>query len=69
MLEPLKRIWNKTLGRQIMLGIALVHAVLMSVFVLDLVERQRQFLTLQSEKMAMGLAATLSANSLALIHN
>lgn len=63
MLEPLKRIWNKTLGRQIMLGIALVHAVLMSVFVLDLVERQRQFLTLQSEKMAMGLAATLSANS------
>jgi len=63
MLEPLKKIWNKTLGRQIMLGIALVHAVLMSAFVLDLVERQRQFLTLQSEKMAMGLAATLSANS------
>lgn len=46
-----------------MLGIALVHAVLMTIFVLDLVERQRDFLAHQSLAQANGLAKTLAANS------
>ncbi|RWX48746.1 hypothetical protein VT98_11144 [Candidatus Electrothrix communis] len=40
---PLKKIWAKSIARQLMLGIALVHAVLMTVFVVDLVNREKAF--------------------------
>lgn len=46
-----------------MLGVILVHAVLMSVFVFDLVERQRSFLRQQSLSQARSLTATLATNS------
>lgn len=59
----MRRFWTRSIRRQLMLGIALVHAVLMSIFVLDLVERQRQFLGEQSIAQASGLAKTLAANS------
>ncbi|BAZ93075.1 signal transduction protein [Thiohalobacter thiocyanaticus] len=59
----MRRFWSRSIRRQLMLGIALVHAVLMSIFVLDLVERQRQFLAEQSIAQASGLAKTLAANS------
>ncbi len=38
------RFLNKSLRRQLILGVVLVHAVMMSIFVYDLVERQRDFL-------------------------
>ncbi|MDR9435264.1 MAG: EAL domain-containing protein [Thiohalophilus sp.] len=46
-----------------MLGIALVHAVLMTIFVYDLVERQSHFLHQQSLDQARSLARSLAANS------
>ena len=45
-----------------MLGIALVHAVLMTIFVIDLVAREKNFLVDLSQKQAIGLAETLAAN-------
>ncbi|MDD3519063.1 MAG: EAL domain-containing protein, partial [Chromatiales bacterium] len=58
----LRRLFTATITRQLMLGIAIVHAVLMTVFVFDLVARERAFLSEQSEKQALSLAATLAAN-------
>ncbi|MBF0308457.1 MAG: PAS domain S-box protein [Magnetococcales bacterium] len=53
-----------SLRNQLILGVALVHAVLMTVFVFDLVERQREFLHIQGEKQAVSLSQTLAANSI-----
>jgi len=63
MLNFLQQVWTASIRRQLMLGIILVHAVLMSIFVYDLVERQRDFLHLQSIEQANSLAKTLAANS------
>ncbi len=62
MLQAIKHFWTHSIGRQLMLGIALVHAVLMTIFVVDLVERERQFLIDLSQKQAFGLSKTLAAN-------
>jgi len=59
----LRVVCGKTLRRQLMLGIILVHAVLMTLFVFDLVGRQRGFLMEQSLVQARSLAETLAANS------
>lgn len=59
----LQKIWTASIRRQLMLGIILVHAILMSIFVYDLVERQRTFLYEQSVKQAKSLAAMLAVNS------
>jgi PAS domain S-box-containing protein len=58
----LKQIWTKSIARQLMLGIALVHALLMTIFVIDLVGREKKFLVDLSQKQAIGLAETLAAN-------
>jgi diguanylate cyclase (GGDEF)-like protein/PAS domain S-box-containing protein len=63
MLPILRRFWTASIGRQLMLGIALVHAVLMTIFVFDLVTRQRDFLVNESRKQAIALAETLAVNS------
>ncbi len=60
---PLKKIWAKSIARQLMLGIALVHAVLMTIFVVDLVNREKTFFLDLSQKQAFGLAKTLATNS------
>ena len=49
--------------RQLTLGVVLVHAVLMTLFVLDLVAQQRAFLHRQAMEQARSLANTLAANS------
>ena len=46
-----------------MLGIALVHAVLMTIFVFDLVSKQRVFLHEQSDNNILSLSQTLASNS------
>ena len=51
-----------SLARQLIFGIAAVHAILMTIFVFDLVERQRDFMLTQSTEQAIGLASTLAAN-------
>jgi len=53
-----------SIRRQLILGIALVHAVLMTLFVLDLVNRERHFLQEQSIAQAAGLAKTLASSSI-----
>lgn len=58
-----QQIWTSSIRRQLMLGIILVHAVLMSIFVFDLVERQREFFHLQSVEQAKSLSKTLAVNS------
>ena len=62
MLRTLHRLFTASITRQLMLGIAVVHAVLMTVFVFDLVARERAFLSEQSQRQAQSLAATLAAN-------
>jgi diguanylate cyclase (GGDEF)-like protein/PAS domain S-box-containing protein len=62
MLNRLNRFWTASIGRQLMLGIALVHAVLMTIFVYDLVTRQKTFLVEESRKQAIALSETLAVN-------
>ena len=60
------RFFNKyifsSLARQLIFGVATLHAVLMTIFVFDLVERQRSFMLYQNNQQAIGLAATLATN-------
>lgn len=63
MINFIKTLWTASIQRQLMLGIILVHAVLMTVFVYDLVERQSKFLNEQSIDQTHSLAGTLAANS------
>jgi len=62
-INHITKFWTASIRRQLMLGIILVHAVLMSIFVYDLVERQRTFLHIQSVEQARSLSTTLAANS------
>ena len=55
--------WTSSIRRQLILGIAIVHAILMSIFVYDMVERQTSFLHQQSIEQSISLAETLAANS------
>lgn len=55
--------WAASIRRQLILGIIAVHAVLMSIFVFDLVHRQQTFLTDQGVSQTRSLAETLAANS------
>jgi len=59
----LYRFWAYSIRRQLILGIALVHALLMTIFVYDLVERQSNFLHTQAIDQTTSLAETLAANS------
>lgn len=59
----IKSIWSASIKRQLMLGIALIHAVLMTIFIVDLVERQRTFLYEQGVSATVSLSETLAANS------
>ncbi len=61
--RSIKIFWNRSIQRQLLLGIALVHAVLMTIFVSDLVSRQHSFLNTQSVEQTEALARSLSANS------
>lgn len=58
------RAWlTGSIRRQLIVGVALVHAVLMTIFVFDLVHRQQTFLHQQSLEQARSLAESLAANS------
>lgn len=52
-----------SLRRQLIIGISLVHAVLMMIFVYDLLSRQKSFLRDESVRLVSGLAQALAANS------
>ncbi|MBF0611902.1 MAG: response regulator [Magnetococcales bacterium] len=58
------RFITSSLRRKLIFGVAVVHAILMTSFVFDLVERQKSFLHSQSEKQSISLSQTLAANSI-----
>jgi signal transduction histidine kinase len=60
--KPIFAFWQRSIQRQLVLGIAIVHAILMTIFVFDLTERQRHFLQQQSIQQVKGLAQTLANN-------
>ena len=59
----LKDILAQSIKRKLIAGIALLHAVLMTIFVADLVNRQQDFLMEESNRYTTGIAKTLAANS------
>jgi len=59
----LRRIWPSKIRSQLILGMALVHLILMSIFVADLLKRQYSFLLRQSQDQALGLANDLAINA------
>ncbi|MFO7604296.1 MAG: EAL domain-containing protein [Gammaproteobacteria bacterium] len=63
LLKTLRRFWTRSIQRQLVLGIVLVHAVLMTIFVFDLVARQQNFLHQQSIAQTESLTETLATNS------
>ena len=63
LIKFIRDLWTASIQRQLILGIALVHAILMTIFVIDLVERQTNFLHKQAVEQATSLAETLAANS------
>jgi len=60
---PRQRRWPPGLRVQIILGVTVVHLLLVAAFTLDVLERQRAFLTRQSGEQTAGLARTLAVNS------
>lgn len=62
-LARLRSLWSGSIRRQLVIGIAGVHAVLMTAFVYDLVQRQSEFLMDQMVKHATSLASSLAAAS------
>jgi PAS domain S-box-containing protein len=60
---PLRGWLTASIRRQLIVGVALVHAVLMTIFVFDLVNRQQGFMHQQNLEHARALAETLAANS------
>jgi signal transduction histidine kinase len=63
MYKKLHQIWTYSISRQLMLGIALIHTVLMTIFVFDIVSREKRFLTTQNIKHAEALVQTLATNA------
>lgn len=63
LLDRIRGFLTSSVRRQLIIGIAAVHAVLMTIFVLDLVLRQQSFLEEQNNAQALSLANTVSANS------
>ena len=58
-----KALWPQRVRTQLILGVALVHLTLMTIFIYDLVERQRAFLYVQDREEIKSVAKTLAANS------
>ncbi|MGD9787271.1 MAG: ATP-binding protein [Sulfuricellaceae bacterium] len=63
--QALGKFWTRSIRHQLMLGIALIHAVLMTIFVSELVHREKNFLHRQSLAQATSLAQALATNSTA----
>ena len=59
----IEKLWTASIRRQLILGIVAVHAVLMTIFVFDLVHRQQTFLHDQGVAQTQSLAESLAANS------
>ncbi len=63
MLKPLRRFLSGNLRRQLVFSVAAVHAVLMTLFVWDLSDRQRDFLLARQAEQSQALAETLAVSA------
>lgn len=63
LLRRISRFWSGSIRRQLILGVVLVHAAMMSVFVFDLVHRQQSFLHGEALKQSVALSETLAVNA------
>jgi len=61
--QLLPRLRTLSIRKQLVLGVALLHALLMGMVVLHLVARQSEFLRENSQQQAIGLANTLAVSS------
>ena len=62
-LSRLSGLWNRSVRHQLVIGVAVVHALLMTVFVIDMVSRQQDFLRNEALAKADALARTLAVAS------
>ncbi len=60
----LKYLYSRSIKHKLIYAIAAVHAVLMSIFIVDLVSRQHAFLVTESKAATAGMARTLATNSI-----
>jgi|GEM_PF-2843051 len=60
----LKNLLTSSIKRKLIVGIAALHAILMTIFVVDLVQRQQNFLMAESLSSTSGIAKTLATNSI-----
>jgi PAS domain S-box-containing protein len=58
-----RKFWPKTIRGQLVAGIAMVHLLLMTIFVLDLVRRQRRFLKKQNHEQVINFLNDYAANA------
>jgi PAS domain S-box-containing protein len=58
-----KKLWPASIRGQLILGIALVHLFLMTIFVFDLVGRQRKFLKKQNHEQATNFVSVFAVNA------
>ncbi|MCK5687528.1 PAS domain S-box protein [bacterium] len=63
MLATIKKICTKSIIRELMVGIVLVHAILITIFIVDMISKEEKFLIKYSKNHAFDLAETLAANS------
>ncbi len=63
LLEIVRRAFTRSVRTQLVVGIALVHAVLMSIFVIERVDRERAFLDRQAREQVASLADTLATTT------
>jgi len=63
LLTIIKKLWPARIRGQLILGIALIHLVLMSAFVFDMVNRQRDFLKKQNREQAFSFVTGYAVNS------
>ena len=63
-LQIINKLWPASLRGQLILGIAFVHLFLMTIFVFDLVGRQRKFLKKQNHDLANNFVNEIAVNSI-----
>lgn len=57
-----RKLWPRKIRSQLIIGIALVHIVLMAIFVYDMVRRENDFLNRQNREQTLSLASNLAVN-------
>lgn len=62
-LKQIKTVWPKSIRNQLILGIALVHLILLTVVVVDQLNRQKKFLKKQNYEQALSLVNDFAVNS------